>query len=60
MVGADKERVRNYIRNQEKVDTRLDQLLLFDDELPPAGGQKIFSMTALSGSHFQATGFAVG
>jgi putative transposase len=31
-VGADEERVRDYIKKQEKEDTRLDQLRLFDDE----------------------------
>ena len=29
--GADEESVRNYIKNQEKEDARLDQLQLFDD-----------------------------
>ena len=31
-VGADEGRVRDYIKKQEKEDTRLDQLRLFDDE----------------------------
>jgi putative transposase len=31
-VGADEERVRDYIKKQEQEDTRLDQLRLFDDE----------------------------
>ena len=30
-VGADEESVRDYIKKQEKEDTRIDQLQLFDD-----------------------------
>lgn len=37
-VGKDEEATRLYIKNQEKEDQRLDQLLLFEEE-PPSGGQ---------------------
>ena len=33
-VGKDEEETRLYIKNQEKEDQRLDQLLLFDEESP--------------------------
>jgi putative transposase len=37
-VGKDEETIRQYIKNQEKEDVRLDQLQLFEEE-PPSGGQ---------------------
>jgi putative transposase len=33
-VGKDEDETRLYIKNQEKEDQRLDQLLLFDEESP--------------------------
>jgi putative transposase len=37
-VGTDEETIREYIRRQEKEDRRLDQLSMFEEELP-SGGQ---------------------
>jgi putative transposase len=37
-VGKDEDETKLYIKNQEKEDQRLDQLLLFEEE-PPSGGK---------------------
>jgi len=47
-VGRDEQQIREYIRNQEKEDNRLDQLNLFKEpELPAESG-----LTALGGSRY--------
>jgi putative transposase len=38
-VGKDEDETRQYIKNQEKEDQRLDQLQLFEKEEPPSGGE---------------------
>jgi putative transposase len=38
-VGKDEDETRQYIKNQEKEEQRLDQLQLFDEEEPPSGGK---------------------
>ena len=59
-VGADEAVIRAYIRNQEREDARLDQLGLFAEGLTTGRWSESFPNTALSGSQFQASGFAGG
>jgi len=39
-MGKDEEATRQYIKNQEKEDQRIDQLPLFEKEEPPSGLRK--------------------
>jgi putative transposase len=39
-VGRDEATIREYIRNQEKEDQRLDQLDMFNGGWPPSGGSQ--------------------
>ena len=55
-VGLDEDAVREYIRSQEREDQRVEQLSLFKY----ATFEVAHKITALSGSQFQASGFAGG
>jgi hypothetical protein len=58
-LGKDEKTIREYIKKLQAEDRRLDQLHMFEKQvLPPVGGP--WFTTALSGPHFQASGFAGG
>ena len=64
-VGRDEEAIRAYIRNQEKEDQRLEQLTSGADHaafrrLQTQRAASATRLTALSGSHSKAPGFAGG
>ena len=55
--GMDEVTIQKYIRSQEKADTELDQLRMFE-WLPPSCGSRFSS--ALSSLQYQASDFAEG